>query len=69
MLSPTSVYKIINKTEQKPLLNRVNIKNFKKNLPRPIEVYIEANSNNFFFNRAKHQKKKLLAAVADIAKT
>ncbi len=40
-LSATAIKKIIFKTEQKPLLNRVKIKN-SKSLSRPLEVYIEA---------------------------
>ncbi len=35
----TAIKKIIFKTEQKPLLNKLKIQ---KCLPRPIEVYIEA---------------------------
>jgi hypothetical protein len=40
-LSATAIKKIIFKTVQKPLLNRLKLK-IQKFLPRPIEVYIEA---------------------------
>jgi hypothetical protein len=40
-LSQTTIKEIIFKTERKPLLNGVKIKN-QKNLPRFIEVYIGA---------------------------
>ncbi len=43
------VKKKIFKIEQKLLWNRVKIQ---KNIPRPIEVYIEAIQNSFTFQRS-----------------
>ncbi len=51
---------------KKPLLSRVKVKN-PKNLPRPVEVYIEAIKNNFFFDVAKLKKK--IKALSQISLT
>ena len=61
------IKKIIFKTKQKPILNRVKVKK-SKNLPGPIEVHIDTDTTKKnFTNKNKHIKPQPLIFLTFLA--